>query len=217
MSAQADHGVGGRESEPVTARADRRRKQILAAARTLVSQKGFDACRMDDVAAAVGVTKPAVYRYFPSKDLLIQALLNEDVIGPTSTLLAEIAAHQGPLRELLLTFAHRTVAIQEGGLAAGYMVLALDQAERRPEIARTLRSQVMAPGLLALGQAFETAMERGELKAGGDLVMMVRLFFAPFIQLSLIRGGVGVPMSGPEEQSRYLTFHVDAFLRAFRT
>ena len=44
-------------------RARARPAEILDAARDLFSRKGFEAARMDEVAAAAGVTKPAVYRY----------------------------------------------------------------------------------------------------------------------------------------------------------
>jgi AcrR family transcriptional regulator len=204
-----------RDADAGLGRADRRRRQILQAARALVSEKGFEACRMDEVAAAVGVTKPAVYRYFPGKDVLIQALLEEDLVIPTQALVADIAAYRGPIRPLLESFTERTLAIQEGGLARGYMVLAMDEAKRRPQVAAMIREQALTPGVAILAAAFARAMEAGEFKPGQDVAMMVRLFFAPFMQIALIRGGFGVPMSGRDEQLRYMRFHIDAFLRAF--
>jgi len=48
-------------------RARARPGEILNAARDIFSRKGFEAARMDEVAAAAGVTKPAVYRYFPGR------------------------------------------------------------------------------------------------------------------------------------------------------
>ncbi|MBI1405236.1 MAG: TetR family transcriptional regulator [Caulobacter sp.] len=203
--------------DTLTERAGRRRQEILAAARTLVSEKGFDACRMDEVAAAVGVTKPAVYRYFPGKARLIQALLEEDLLLPSQALFNDIRAFDGPVRELLETFAQRTLEIQERGLARGYMMLAMDESRRRPEIAALIRDQVLTPGILLLVAAFARAMAKGELRSGEDPTMMVRLFFAPFMQITLIRGGLGVPMSGHDELTAYLRLHVDAFMRAFGT
>ncbi|MBX3480883.1 MAG: helix-turn-helix transcriptional regulator [Caulobacter sp.] len=202
-------------ADSLTERGGRRRREILTAARTLVSEKGFDACRMDEVAAAVGVTKPAVYRYFPGKARLIEALLEEDLLIPSQALFADVRAFEGPLREMLDIFAQRTLAIQEGGLARGYMMLAMDEARRRPEIAALIRDQVLTPGFQLLAAAFVRAMANGELKPGEDPTMMVRLFFAPFMQITLIRGGVGVPISGHEELEAYLRLHVDAFMRAF--
>lgn len=201
----------------LTERGGRRRQEILAAARILVSKKGFEACRMDEVAAAVGVTKPAVYRYFPGKERLIHALLEEDLLNPSQAMFADIRAFEGPLRDMLDLFARRTLEIQDRGLSRGYMVLAMDESRRRPEIAALIRDQVLAPGIGILGAAFVKAMASGELRSGEDPAMMVRLFFAPFMQIALIRGGVGVPMTGNEELAAYLRLHVEAFMRAFGT
>jgi len=201
--------------QETTARAERRRREILDAARSLVSRKGFEAARMDEVAAAVGVTKPAVYRYFPSKDHLITALMEADLIEPTRTLSRFVAGYEGPIEELLRAYAARAAEIQSQGVARGYLVLAIDEAQRRPGIAAAFRQQVLAPGLEALAGAFDRAMAAGELKAGHDPQMMSRLFFAPFLQLALVRGGVVLPMEDAQARDRYIEFHVDAFLRAF--
>lgn len=203
----------GEVREHRSARADQRRRQILDAARKLVNEKGF-ACRMDEVAAAVGVTKPAVYRYFPGKDVLIEAMLEEDLVIPTRALTARIAAYEGPIRGLLEIFAEGTLNIQEGGLARGYMALAMDESARRPDVASLIRDQVLGPSVGMVAQAFLKAIGSGELRPNSDPVMMVRLFFAPFMQLAMVRGGFGVPM-GPEEYRPYAQFHIDAFLRAF--
>jgi AcrR family transcriptional regulator len=52
-----------------------RRAQVLRAAADLFAQHGYAATKLDDVAAAAGVTKPIVYRHFESKKALYLALL----------------------------------------------------------------------------------------------------------------------------------------------
>ena len=52
-----------------------RTREILAAARSLLEQRGPDAMTMEEIAAAAGVAKGTVYLYFQSKDDLIQALI----------------------------------------------------------------------------------------------------------------------------------------------
>lgn len=52
-----------------------RREQILLNARPLFANSGYAATRLDDVAAAAGVTKPILYRHFESKKALYMALL----------------------------------------------------------------------------------------------------------------------------------------------
>lgn len=52
-----------------------REEQLLAAAERVFAQCGYQATSMEQVAAAVGVTKPMIYEYFGSKDGLLRACL----------------------------------------------------------------------------------------------------------------------------------------------
>lgn len=196
-------------------RARARPREILNAARDLFSRKGFEAARMDEVAAAVGVTKPAVYRYFPGKDRLIEALLEEDLAVPGRALNAWVAGHPGPITDMIEGFSQRLAATQSQGLARGYLLLAMDESGRRPEIAGFIRREILTPGLAALGGAFQRAVDRGELAAGHDPEFMARLFFAPFLQATLGAVGYALPVGDDAEIERYRRFHVAAFLRAF--
>jgi AcrR family transcriptional regulator len=52
-----------------------RRELITEAAGRLFGERGYDGTRLDDIAAAAGVTKPVLYRHFDSKRDLYFALL----------------------------------------------------------------------------------------------------------------------------------------------
>jgi AcrR family transcriptional regulator len=52
-----------------------RREQILRAAARLFAERGSRAVGVDDVGAAVGVTGPAIYRHFASKDAMLAEML----------------------------------------------------------------------------------------------------------------------------------------------
>jgi AcrR family transcriptional regulator len=52
-----------------------RERQILDAAHACFAARGFGAVTMDDVAAAVGVTKPLLYAYFGNKEQLYIACM----------------------------------------------------------------------------------------------------------------------------------------------
>ena len=54
-----------------------RTREILAAARQLLEQRGPEAMTMEEIAAAAGVAKGTLYLYFQSKDDLILALINQ--------------------------------------------------------------------------------------------------------------------------------------------
>ena len=56
-------------------RRDRSRQEILDAAQRVLLRGGIGAMTLDAVAAEVGVSKPALYYYFPSKDALVFELV----------------------------------------------------------------------------------------------------------------------------------------------
>jgi AcrR family transcriptional regulator len=55
-----------------------RRAQIIAAAREEFNERGYADSRVEDVARRAGLSKGAVYFYFPSKDDLFMALVLEE-------------------------------------------------------------------------------------------------------------------------------------------
>ena len=59
---------------PLRADARRNREKVLTAARDVFSEHGRDA-QMDDVARRAGVGVGTVYRHFPTKEALIEALM----------------------------------------------------------------------------------------------------------------------------------------------
>jgi AcrR family transcriptional regulator len=62
------------EARPLRADARRNREKVLEAARTVFSEQGRDA-QMDDVARHAEVGVGTVYRHFPTKEALIEALI----------------------------------------------------------------------------------------------------------------------------------------------
>lgn len=56
---------------------DERRKHLLQVAARLMTVRGVDAVQFPEVAAAAGVTRQLVYRFFPSRRALIMAVLED--------------------------------------------------------------------------------------------------------------------------------------------
>jgi AcrR family transcriptional regulator len=52
-----------------------RREQILAAAAELFARRGFHGVGIDEIGAAVGISGPALYRHFRSKDDMLAQML----------------------------------------------------------------------------------------------------------------------------------------------
>jgi len=72
-----DHLGRGAASGPERRDAARNRRAIVEAARALFEERGVTSVTMEQVARAAGVGKGTLYRRFPNKGLLCQALLDE--------------------------------------------------------------------------------------------------------------------------------------------
>ena len=56
---------------------EERRQQIVRVAGEILVTHGVDGVRIPDVAAAAGVTRPVVYRFFPNRKALLVAMLED--------------------------------------------------------------------------------------------------------------------------------------------
>ena len=74
---------------------ERRRQQILDAARACFIRKGFHETSMQDIFAEANLSAGAVYRYFKSKNEIIEAIAAE-ALSVLGAVLHEIAAEQPP-------------------------------------------------------------------------------------------------------------------------
>jgi AcrR family transcriptional regulator len=77
-------------TEPTNARSRRTRAALLAAARAILQEEGFEALTMTAVAQRAGVTRRAVYMHFPTRAELVGALFDHvaDVEGLADSLRA---------------------------------------------------------------------------------------------------------------------------------
>jgi len=62
---------------PRTERGRRTRSALLTAAREAFEERGFDDCRMNDIADAAGVSHGTVYTYFESKEEILGQVIDE--------------------------------------------------------------------------------------------------------------------------------------------
>lgn len=76
---------------------DDRMEQTLRAAHALFAERGYQAVTMDEIASAVGVTKPLLYNYFGNKERLYLACMEEagDALTTTIADAVESAANPG--------------------------------------------------------------------------------------------------------------------------
>lgn len=65
---------------PLSARGERTRNTLIAAARAVFEQRGFDGTRMGDIAEEAGVAHGTVYTWFATKEELLHAVI-ESIAG----------------------------------------------------------------------------------------------------------------------------------------
>ncbi|GAA4916754.1 TetR family transcriptional regulator [Actinomycetospora succinea] len=80
------------------------REAVLAAARRLFTDRGYDGTSMRDIAAEVGLTTAALYYHFPAKDAILAALAqpHRDEIDALVAWSRAQENHPGLLRETAL-------------------------------------------------------------------------------------------------------------------
>jgi AcrR family transcriptional regulator len=121
-----------------------RRERILASATSLFEENGFHGAGIDEIAAAAGVTGPAIYRHFKNKDAVLVALFDR-LAERLTAILDTVGALGG--REALETLVrlHVRLAFEERALIVVYISEErnLPEAERR-RVRRFQRAYVEA-------------------------------------------------------------------------
>lgn len=83
-----------------TSRGIIRQELILKVAATLFSERGYDSVSINDIGFAAGVTGPAIYRYFPSKEALLVSIYDH-LYRRWSDGLTSVLAHNGTGPEVI--------------------------------------------------------------------------------------------------------------------
>lgn len=81
-----------------------KRRAVLREAASSFNRNGFHATTLDDVARRLGVTKAALYHYFPNKNALLKACFDEVMVGAFSNLEAARAKGRNGRERLKLVF-----------------------------------------------------------------------------------------------------------------
>lgn len=145
-----------RRTERVLERLAGRREDILRAARDIAAEQGLGTVQIVPVAERAGIAAGTVYRYFPTKADLVEALLRTIAEEEIAALRNSATAAPGPLSALaaaIVTFLMRTM--RRPGLLAAVLTV---PAERELEGLRLVWRR-------ALVAEFETAV-RAALAAG---------------------------------------------------
>lgn len=122
-----------------------RMEQTLGVAHLLFAEHGYAAVTMDEIAGAVGVTKPLLYNYFGNKERLYIACMERAGDALTETVAEAVAATDSP-GDALGAGVHAFFAFLDSDRAA-WAVLFDETLPNRGEVAdrvASYRSQILA-------------------------------------------------------------------------
>lgn len=131
-----------------------RESAILDATTAVLSSKGYDLMTMDDVAGAVGISKPSLYKHFKSKEDLVGEAMIRLLDGAIDQVAAMDAA-LGPVQKLsaLLEWALRV------RLAGGLPFLPSTSPHVRDMLMRNVKYMLR---VLKLNRQLESLVKQGQ-------------------------------------------------------
>jgi AcrR family transcriptional regulator len=179
-------------AKPLRADAQRNREALLAKAREVFDAGGFFDLRFDDFARLAGVGTGTLYRHFPTREALAEAVYHEEVATlcararelqatlPAQDALSNflrgmvdyIHAHQGLAQTLATLMATRSGALAEGSQALEQAVTDLVAAAVKDS---AIRDDVGAGAVMMALHGIGAAHDRPDWRAGADGVITLVL------------------------------------------
>ena len=155
-------------------RRQRRASEILAAARDVFLEKGFERTAVSEVASRVGIVEGLVFSYFPTKrDLLHEVLgaMYEPLIADVSSGYARLKGLRARLRFII--WRHVRVYVETPGLAR----LVLHEVRTGPEYESSGLHALQVRYTQFVRLALEQAVEDGELQGDVDVEMVRAILY----------------------------------------
>jgi AcrR family transcriptional regulator len=161
-------------------RAEARPDEILDAALDVFIANGFDAARMDDVAARAGVTKGALYLYFEGKEAMLRALIEREVQPMVARLEALAEARSPDPTELIRQAAQIVSRALANPRLFAVPLLIVGISGRFPDIAEYYRETVFARGRAVMARLVQRGVELGQFR-NVDPVAAARAMMGPIM------------------------------------
>jgi AcrR family transcriptional regulator len=150
------------------------RQAILDTTLTLLATEGFDAMSVEAIAAAAGVGKQTIYRWWVSKEaLVIDAIKN---LQQTHNPVVET----GSLREDFLVMTRNAFQTLSKPDVRGLMLNLLAMMTNHPHIYQIFFDQALAPRFGQVAQMIQRAQARGEVRQDLDANEIIGLLAGPF-------------------------------------
>lgn len=153
----------------LTPRRMRRAAEILAAAREVFLEKGFDRSSVGEIAAKVGVVEGLVYSYYPSKRDLLNAVLHgmyEPLIADLEDKFSRLQGVRSRMRFLI--WRHLRVYVEEPNLSR----LVLHEVRTGPEYFQSVLHDLHVRYTAFLLRTVEDGIAHGELPSDTDVELL---------------------------------------------
>lgn len=150
-------------------------EEIVAAATACFLEKGFHKTSVQDIAQRAGLSMGLLYRYFPSKDAIIEAAAT--TAGREARELIDRFAQATELRRGFRQLAQELLT---AATIPGYQALLAEvhaESFRNPSL-RRLEQQDLATMRLAVSDALRQHQQAGRLAAGVDTLALATVIFA---------------------------------------
>jgi AcrR family transcriptional regulator len=176
--------------------ASERRRQILAAARTLFAERGFHATTTRDLAAAADINDALIYRYFPDKQAILAALADEAiaVFQQLPELPAEAPMPLDQLLELIGTAFVHTVR-------ANLDLVTILIGERHALAGDTRFVGFVDNAATRLGRLIDAAAGG---QADGQGYLTARAYFGALVAFVLMQDQLGMAAIRPVDTAEYI-------------
>lgn len=190
------------EAEPLAwrRRKDYRPQEILAAARRLIEEEGTTATSMARIAKLAGVSEATVYKYYDSKQELVNQVLIDWATPFVERLIAELR-HITDLRSQLTLIAARFMrSIEETPRFHRVFYQELRWADYRGSALHKL-NHVFAHSVV---EAVQQAQHEGKVRADVDPVMIRDMMFGGLEHVAMRTSFIGRPLDIDAEAKRYV-------------
>jgi AcrR family transcriptional regulator len=185
------------------------RAAILSAAMDLVGRQGLARTTLEEIAAAAGVSRGAIYWHFKSKDDLFAAIVAD--ISPIPQVIALLHASAGrPLQDLARQVAEAYLGFLEG--REDFLRAVLTEAPSNPDLQAIFQRHIAAPLLAALG-AYVAQRATHEPLRPVHPALALQAFFGPLalhlLARNLLGQGFGVRLTRDEVVETFLSIFFD--------
>lgn len=189
-----------------------RRAALLDVALDEFFEKGFNAARMDDIAARAGLSKGTLYLYFASKEALFTALI-DDLARPNLDAIEQIAAAAPSLFDALDRLAAYAPVMIRTSKVPRLMKVLIGDSHNFPAIVTTYRVDILERVLTALARMLDNARSRGEIETD-DPALLARLLIAPMLFSGIWQAVFGRAPDAAVNLEGLFRMHVDLIIRA---